>query len=51
MEQRNRYLRHLTRVLKPLPLDLLVRLSIVIFRIARLARRFFATAAVAPRGG
>lgn len=50
MEQRNRCLRHLTRVIKPLPLDLLLQLLIVIFRIARLARRFFTAASDAPRG-
>lgn len=50
MEQRNRYLRHLTRVTKALPLDLFVRLLTVIFRIARLARRFFAAAPVAAGG-
>ncbi len=49
MDQRTRYLRHLTSVLKPLPLALLLRLLTVSFRIARLARRFFTTAAVAPK--
>ena len=47
MRQRNRCLRHLTRVTGALPVDLLLRLAILVFRIARLARRFFESARLA----
>jgi len=49
MDQRKRFLRHLARVIQALPCDLFVRLAILVFRIARLARRFFARAADALR--
>lgn len=45
MDQRNCLLWHLARVTQALPCDLFVRLAILVFRIVRLARRFFARAA------
>jgi len=49
VDKRNRFLRHLARVTKALPCDVFVRLAILVFRIVRLARRFFARAAHASR--
>jgi hypothetical protein len=47
MDHGNRCLRHLTRVCRTIPGNLLVRLVILVFRIVRLVRRFFAAAALA----
>lgn len=47
MDQPNRSQRHLTRVMRVLPAGLFMRLAVLVFRIARLARRFFAAAPLA----
>ncbi len=48
MRQGNRRSRHLTRVIDSLPIALLMRLAILVFRATRLARRFFERARLAP---
>jgi len=44
MDQGTRFWRHLARVRQTLPSDLVLRLAILVFRVVRLARRFFTTA-------